>query len=173
MQVFHQALLGAPSILFLDELDSIVGKRSSRQSGVQERVLSTLLNLMDGIGVKLADRASSEELIEGNSTDTQAQTQVHIQFSFYTLWSYFPVGSSRRNDIKCVGKFARGLTIHGDRTRHPLIRFHTSVRTYIPPVTFHENVFSKSTGLIRKIFGMWHQSNEGVSGCAPIWIRSL
>jgi transitional endoplasmic reticulum ATPase len=41
----------APSVIFFDEIDAIVGKRSSEQSSdaVQERVLSTLLNEMDGI----------------------------------------------------------------------------------------------------------------------------
>lgn len=44
----------APSIVFLDEVDTLVGKRS-RDVGVgtgdpvQERVLSTLLNEMDGV----------------------------------------------------------------------------------------------------------------------------
>lgn len=43
--------MGAPSVIFFDEIDSIVGKRSldSTSQGVQERVLATLLNEMDGI----------------------------------------------------------------------------------------------------------------------------
>ena len=46
----------SPSVIFFDEIDAVVGKRSSEfgvgaSSGdsVQERVLSTLLNEMDGI----------------------------------------------------------------------------------------------------------------------------
>ena len=39
-------------MLFLDELDAIVGKRSWMSStGVESRLLSTLLNEMDGVGV--------------------------------------------------------------------------------------------------------------------------
>ena len=43
-----------PAIIFLDEIDAIVGKRAlegqgHQASGEQERVLSTLLNEMDGI----------------------------------------------------------------------------------------------------------------------------
>lgn len=39
-----------PSLIFIDELDAIVGKRGSGDSDVvQERILSTLLNEMDGI----------------------------------------------------------------------------------------------------------------------------
>lgn len=44
----------SPSVIFFDEIDAIVGKRSSEfgvsgGDSVQERVLSTLLNEMDGI----------------------------------------------------------------------------------------------------------------------------
>jgi transitional endoplasmic reticulum ATPase len=50
---FKRARLGTPAILFLDEVDAIVGNRaggggSGESGGVQERVLSTLLNEMDG-----------------------------------------------------------------------------------------------------------------------------
>ena len=51
-QVFTKARAAAPSVLFLDELDAIVGKRSGNSStGVESRLLSTLLNEMDGVGV--------------------------------------------------------------------------------------------------------------------------
>lgn len=60
-QVFQKSRVMAPTILFLDEIDSIVGKRSEGGShrGVQERVLSTLLNEMDGIGIRLDDKTDS------------------------------------------------------------------------------------------------------------------
>ncbi|XP_067666570.1 ATPase family gene 2 protein homolog B-like [Haliotis asinina] len=60
-EVFQKSRVMAPTILFLDEIDSIVGKRSEGRShrGVQERVLSTLLNEMDGIGVRLDDKTDS------------------------------------------------------------------------------------------------------------------
>ena len=73
-QVFQKARATAPSILFLDEIDSVVGKRSeSSHRGVQERVLSTLLNEMDGIGVRLDEQVGATEgqkLLEG---DTQRE----------------------------------------------------------------------------------------------------
>ncbi|KAJ3130131.1 hypothetical protein HK098_006190 [Nowakowskiella sp. JEL0407] len=53
--VFARARTSSPSIIFFDELDAIVGKRQLEGNGraggdsVQERVLSTLLNEMDGI----------------------------------------------------------------------------------------------------------------------------
>ncbi|XP_060073261.1 ATPase family gene 2 protein homolog B-like isoform X2 [Ylistrum balloti] len=67
-EIFHRARAGAPSILFLDEIDSIIGKRSdsSSQRSVQERVLSTLLNEMDGIGVRLDDQVvGGAKVMEG------------------------------------------------------------------------------------------------------------
>lgn len=49
-QVFSRARLAAPSLIFIDELDALVGKRGGEGGDeVQERVLSTLLNEMDGI----------------------------------------------------------------------------------------------------------------------------
>jgi AAA+ superfamily predicted ATPase len=52
-----QARTMLPAIIFLDEIDAIVGKRSldssdRHGSGEQERVLSTLLNEMDGVEQK-------------------------------------------------------------------------------------------------------------------------
>lgn len=59
--MFTKARATAPSVLFLDELDAIVGKRSGTSStGVEARLLSTLLNEMDGVGT-LANIYQSEE----------------------------------------------------------------------------------------------------------------
>ena len=70
--MFQKARATAPSILFIDEIDSLVGKRSeSGQRGVQERVLSTLLNEMDGIGVRLDDNVGTtgrQKLLEGGTS---------------------------------------------------------------------------------------------------------
>jgi transitional endoplasmic reticulum ATPase len=51
---FHKARQALPAIIFLDEIDSIVGKREfangdGGEDEVQTRILSTLLNEMDGI----------------------------------------------------------------------------------------------------------------------------
>ena len=51
--VFRCARMAAPAIVFFDELDKLVGRRSGPGAGaddpVRDRVLSTLLNEMDGI----------------------------------------------------------------------------------------------------------------------------
>jgi len=49
--VFTKARATAPSVLFLDKLDALVGKRSGTSgTGVEARLLSTLLNKVDGVG---------------------------------------------------------------------------------------------------------------------------
>ena len=50
-KVFTKARATAPSVLFLDELDALVGKRSGTSgTNMEARLLSTLLNEMDGVG---------------------------------------------------------------------------------------------------------------------------
>jgi len=55
-EVFSRARAGQPAVIFFDEIDALAGNRGTGESGgggkrdaVQERVLSTLLNEMDGI----------------------------------------------------------------------------------------------------------------------------
>ena len=49
--MFTKARATAPSVLFLDELDALVGKRSGTSgTRVEGRLLSTLLNEIDGVG---------------------------------------------------------------------------------------------------------------------------
>ncbi|KAH8041321.1 hypothetical protein HPB51_014602 [Rhipicephalus microplus] len=48
-EVFRQARLRAPSAIFMDDLDTLVGRRSGEHSGSQERILSALLCEIDGI----------------------------------------------------------------------------------------------------------------------------
>jgi SpoVK/Ycf46/Vps4 family AAA+-type ATPase len=51
-QVFTKARAAAPAILFLDEVDAVVRKRTTNgTTGVEARILSTLLNEIDGVGI--------------------------------------------------------------------------------------------------------------------------
>ncbi|KAL4692170.1 hypothetical protein H8959_015980 [Pygathrix nigripes] len=61
-QIFRQARATTPAIVFLDEIDSILGARSASKTGcdVQERVLSVLLNELDGVGLKAIERRGSK-----------------------------------------------------------------------------------------------------------------
>ncbi len=48
-KVFEQAEKNAPSIIFIDEIDSIAPKREEVRGEVEKRVVSQLLTLMDGL----------------------------------------------------------------------------------------------------------------------------
>lgn len=49
--IFRRARTSAPCVVFIDELDSMATKREGTDTGVNERVLCTLLNELDGIEV--------------------------------------------------------------------------------------------------------------------------
>ena len=48
-KIFDDAEKNAPSIVFIDEIDAIAGKRSETHGEVEKRVVSQLLTLMDGL----------------------------------------------------------------------------------------------------------------------------
>jgi transitional endoplasmic reticulum ATPase len=48
-EIFSQAQQNAPSIVFIDEIDSIAPKRSDTSGEVERRVVAQLLTLMDGL----------------------------------------------------------------------------------------------------------------------------
>ncbi|RDD36958.1 Spermatogenesis-associated protein 5-like protein 1 [Trichoplax sp. H2] len=61
-QAFLQARTSSPCILFLDEIDTIVSRRlKNSKNSVQDRVLSTLLNEMDGISTARSYHATPEK----------------------------------------------------------------------------------------------------------------
>nr|XP_020496880.1 spermatogenesis-associated protein 5-like protein 1 [Labrus bergylta] len=70
-QLFRQARACAPCILFLDEIDSLIGSRSNSQTahGVQTRLLSVLLNEMDGVGLKTLERRGTEKILQAEGVE--------------------------------------------------------------------------------------------------------
>lgn len=78
MQLFRQARACAPCILFLDEIDSLIGSRSNGQTpnSVQTRLLSVLLNEMDGVGLKTLERRGTEKVLQAEGVEeTHSQEQ--------------------------------------------------------------------------------------------------
>lgn len=72
-QLFRQARACAPCILFLDEIDSLIGSRSGGQTpnSVQTRLLSVLLNEMDGVGLKTLERRGPERTLQPEGGEQQ------------------------------------------------------------------------------------------------------
>ncbi|XP_040602126.1 spermatogenesis-associated protein 5-like protein 1 isoform X1 [Mesocricetus auratus] len=70
-QVFRQARANTPALVFLDEIDSVLGSRSVGTLGcdARERVLSVLLNELDGVGVRTVER-------RGRKSDQQEYQEI-------------------------------------------------------------------------------------------------
>ncbi|XP_071808330.1 uncharacterized protein [Asterias amurensis] len=69
-EVFRKARLTTPAIVFLDELDSLIGGRGTEKGrGQSERLLSCLLVEMDGIGVPPGEDTPTE----GGAGDGKAE----------------------------------------------------------------------------------------------------
>ncbi|GAA6084009.1 spermatogenesis-associated protein 5-like protein 1 [Tachysurus ichikawai] len=81
-QLFRQARACSPSIVFLDEIDSLVGCRDNgggcRGSSVQAQVLSVLLNELDGVGFKTTERRETGQSERDNKRTCRDQ-QMQLQ----------------------------------------------------------------------------------------------
>ncbi|XP_040602127.1 spermatogenesis-associated protein 5-like protein 1 isoform X2 [Mesocricetus auratus] len=71
VSVFRQARANTPALVFLDEIDSVLGSRSVGTLGcdARERVLSVLLNELDGVGVRTVER-------RGRKSDQQEYQEI-------------------------------------------------------------------------------------------------
>ncbi|KFP72090.1 Spermatogenesis-associated protein 5-like 1, partial [Acanthisitta chloris] len=81
-QVFRQARANTPAIIFLDEIDSILGSRSHCRTGrgVSERVLSVLLNELDGVGLKVTERRGGKLQLEAQCQEQKFQETLNKDF---------------------------------------------------------------------------------------------
>lgn len=59
--------------ILLPSADAVVANRDGRSNSVQEKVLSTLLNEMDGIGVRLDGRVLKHKELIGEFQDDAEQ----------------------------------------------------------------------------------------------------
>ncbi|GLD55905.1 spermatogenesis-associated protein 5-like protein 1 [Lates japonicus] len=80
-QLFRQARACAPCILFLDEIDSLIGSRSNGQTSnsVHTRLLSVLLNEMDGVGLKTLERRGTEKILQAEGVE-ENHTQEQLDY---------------------------------------------------------------------------------------------
>ncbi|XP_069767455.1 ATPase family gene 2 protein homolog B isoform X2 [Narcine bancroftii] len=134
-QVFRQARAVSPSILFLDEIDSIVGSRSSDPTNghrVQERVLSVLLNEMDGIGHPLSERrgTGNSTLCKGDQSKEQARK---LEFQEICNKEVIVIAATNRPDLLDdallrPGRFDQIIFVPppGEETRLSILKICTS-----------------------------------------------
>lgn len=98
-QLFRQARACAPCVLFLDEIDSLIGSRSSGQvcNSVQTRLLSVLLNEMDGIGLKTDERRGAERVLQAEGVD-DGHSQEQLDFEEVCNTEVMVVAATNRPD---------------------------------------------------------------------------
>lgn len=99
-QVFRQARANTPAIIFLDEIDSILGCRAHCKTshGVSERVLSVLLNELDGIGLKVTERRGSKLQLEGQCHE-QSDEERKLEFQETLNKDFMVVAATNRPDM--------------------------------------------------------------------------
>ncbi|XP_071451315.1 ATPase family gene 2 protein homolog B-like [Hetaerina americana] len=97
VELFQRARAGAPSIVFIDELDALFGSRDGmHKGGVQERVLAALLMEMDGVGHRLiAPTASTSHSTSDQMMVDSRQREGSSQSSEPT---YVPVARSHSTE---------------------------------------------------------------------------
>ncbi|CAL1537655.1 unnamed protein product [Lymnaea stagnalis] len=95
-ETFQKARALSPCILFFDEIESLIGKRSSGsgQSRVQERILATLLNEMDGIGASL-DQKMDASIVHNHGDDEPTNKSQIINESSRII----VIGATNRPDM--------------------------------------------------------------------------
>lgn len=99
-QVFRQARANTPAIIFLDEIDSILGSRSHSKSGhgVSERVLSVLLNELDGVGLKVTERRGNKLQLEGRCEELSDEER-QLEFQETLSRDFMVVAATNRPDM--------------------------------------------------------------------------
>ncbi|XP_036591872.1 spermatogenesis-associated protein 5-like protein 1 isoform X1 [Trichosurus vulpecula] len=97
-QVFRQARANTPAIVFLDEIDSILGSRSinKTENGIQERVLSVLLNELDGVGLKTIERRGNKLRLQDNSEE---QRENELEFQEVFNQNVMIIAATNRPDV--------------------------------------------------------------------------
>ncbi|KAI5607839.1 spermatogenesis-associated protein 5-like protein 1 [Silurus asotus] len=97
-QLFQQARACSPSIVFLDEIDSLVGCRGDgggcRGSSVQAQVLSVLLNELDGVGFKTTERRGT-----GRSERQETRRDQRMQLQEVCNQDVMIVAATNRPDM--------------------------------------------------------------------------
>ncbi|KAF4017489.1 hypothetical protein G4228_008608 [Cervus hanglu yarkandensis] len=98
-QVFRQARANTPAIVFLDEIDSILGSRSISRTecNVQDRVLSVLLNELDGVGLKTIERRGSKSDQHGKCKQLEKNEELEFQEIFNS--NVMVVAATNRPDV--------------------------------------------------------------------------
>ncbi|XP_027500059.1 spermatogenesis-associated protein 5-like protein 1 [Corapipo altera] len=100
-QVFRQARANTPAIIFLDEIDTVLGSRSHGTTGpgVSQRVLSVLLNELDGVGLKVTERRGGKLQLEGQCQEQSDDEERKLEFQEILNKDFMVVAATNRPDM--------------------------------------------------------------------------
>lgn len=68
VELFNKARVNSPAILFIDEIDALVGSRQNVTNNVRQNVLSTFLTELDGVGTRI-DLTHSRNIFADNDNE--------------------------------------------------------------------------------------------------------
>ena len=106
-EIFRRARTSAPCVVFVDELDSMATKREGSDVGVNERVLCTLLNELDGV------EALNDVLVLGATNRPELIDKALIRPGRFDRLIYIaPPDVSAREQILRIA--ARGMPLHSN-----------------------------------------------------------
>ena len=73
-EIFAEAKASAPSLIFIDEIDAITGKRENAQREMERRIVAQLLTCMDDLGSRPPPaKGSARDLEMLNDADAKAE----------------------------------------------------------------------------------------------------
>ncbi|XP_010889583.4 spermatogenesis-associated protein 5-like protein 1 isoform X1 [Esox lucius] len=98
-QLFRQARACAPSILFLDEIDSLIGSRTEGNAtqSAQTRLLSVLLNELDGVGFRTLERRGPGKTLQAEGVE-ECHEQEQLQYQEVCNKEVMIVAATNRPD---------------------------------------------------------------------------
>jgi ATP-dependent 26S proteasome regulatory subunit len=112
-EVFSRARKATPSIIFFDEIDSMVGNRSSGDSdgtSVPARILSSLLNEMDGIEVS----AGNVLIIGATNQPPSSLDRALVRAGRFDRLIYVPSPQSEEERVKILEIHTKAMSLADD-----------------------------------------------------------
>jgi ribosome biogenesis ATPase len=90
---FQNAIDAAPSIIFIDALDVLAGKRDSSQRGMDRRVVAQLFDCIDSISADAEEVGDEAEAVDGNAAEDDCDAMDTAESSIQVAEGFADAGS--------------------------------------------------------------------------------
>ncbi|XP_059608714.1 ATPase family gene 2 protein homolog A [Phlebotomus argentipes] len=113
-RVFHEARMCAPSILFIDELDALVGCRQrGGSSDVQSRILAVLLTALDGIGRRIDGAPEGNVLAVAATNRPDVIDEALLRPGRFDKLIHVPPPVTANDRVEILRKITHNMPIEG------------------------------------------------------------